>query len=125
MLLYDLFESIKERDAVHPDHAAVFAQAVRFPNLNSAYYDMYRVAMDTAARTGTENTLDAKHGAIANNMVVTAYSPIELDMVRASAAALGHEVESITAEQSNEPSSVNRSSPVKGRAPVQLKRKVK
>ena len=108
-----IVETAKQYDDVHDDHKSVFAQAVKFPTITNQYYAMYRMGMDIAGQGDTK--LLAKSSAIANNLVMIAYHPKEMEMIKSSAKNLGHPIENVSNSHSHEPDTVNKVSAVRVR----------
>lgn len=113
-------EALKKYSDIHDDHRAVFSRGVKFPDIANQYYHMYRMGVNIAGQSGN-STMAAQESPLANNLVMMAYHPKELEMIRATAAEMGHTMEEISDGDSHEPETINNTSPVKARGPIQRK----
>ena len=113
-------EELKKYGDIHDDHRSAFTRGVKFPDITNQYYHMYRAGVNIAGQSG-DSTMKSKESPLANNMFMMAYHPKEMDMIRAMAAEMGHTMEEISDSDSHEPKSINSTSPVKARGPIQRK----
>jgi hypothetical protein len=109
-----IVETAKEYSDVHDDHSAVFSMAVAIPDIAGHYYEMYRAGVDVAGQSG-QGGLEARKTPVGNNMLMMAYHPIEMEMIRATAKNMGHDLMHISPGVSREPDATHTTSPVRQR----------
>ena len=104
------------RGKVHDHHAAAIKGLQTIPEWPGQYYNMYRLGVHMAG--SPENPSD-DHGAFSNEMVMTAYTDVEQDMINHSAKELGVKIKALSSDKSQEPEETNTVSPIAKRRPNQ------
>ena len=110
-------EDLKQSDEFRPEHDAVLPRSINFPEMSGKYYDMYRMGMNIAGQ-GNSSNMEAKTGVVASNLMFTAYTDEELEMVEKMAKEMGQSVNHLVKQKSKEPNDTYTHSPVAKRPPL-------
>lgn len=93
-----------KRAKLHPNHDAAIPSMRTLPDMAGMYYSMYRFGTHMA---GSPDNPNHKEGPTANEMVTTAYTDADADIVNHTAKAMGMKIKGISSKGSKEVKDTN------------------
>ena len=105
----------EEHSKFRPDQIGPMPGMRRYDNLdNSNPYHMWRFIVAAAGQPADQASSLAKEGPTGQKMVTLAYSKADAEILAATAKAMGEPSTEMSSQESTEPVTTNKVSPVKG-----------